>query len=107
MPLATSIYQEGIRIPPVHLVRRGELVRDVMSLILTNVRTPREREGDLTAQIASNRTGLSPTAFDRGKVRPRRGAGLHGSPDDLCRAHDARSDPSDTRRDLSVRGLHG
>ena len=58
MPLATSIYQEGIRIPPVHLVRGGELVGDVMSMILSNVRTPREREGDLTAQIASNRTGL-------------------------------------------------
>ena len=58
MPLATSIYQEGIRIPPVHLVRGGKLVDDVMSMILTNVRTAREREGDLTAQIASNRTGL-------------------------------------------------
>jgi N-methylhydantoinase B/oxoprolinase/acetone carboxylase alpha subunit len=57
MPLSRSIYQEGIRIPPVHLVRNGETVRDVLELILTNVRTPREREGDLTAQIASNRTG--------------------------------------------------
>ncbi len=57
MPLATSIYQEGIRIPPLHLVRGGEIVADVLNLILTNVRTPREREGDLTAQIASNRTG--------------------------------------------------
>ncbi len=57
MPLSNSIYQEGIRIPPVKLVRRGEVVRDVMELILTNVRTPIEREGDLTAQIASNRTG--------------------------------------------------
>lgn len=57
MPLARSIYQEGIRIPPVKLVRGGEVVGDVMSLILANVRTPVEREGDLTAQIASNRTG--------------------------------------------------
>jgi N-methylhydantoinase B/oxoprolinase/acetone carboxylase alpha subunit len=57
MPLATSIYQEGLRIPPVKLVRRGEIVDDVMALILANVRTPIEREGDLTAQIASNRTG--------------------------------------------------
>jgi N-methylhydantoinase B/oxoprolinase/acetone carboxylase alpha subunit len=57
MPLAESVFQEGIRIPPVKLVRRGEVVRDVMDLILLNVRTPVEREGDLTAQIASNRTG--------------------------------------------------
>jgi N-methylhydantoinase B len=57
MPLSRSIYQEGIRIPPVHLVRGGEVVHDVLQMILTNVRTPREREGDLTAQIASNRTG--------------------------------------------------
>lgn len=57
MPLAVSVFQEGIRIPPVKLVRRGDVVRDVMDLILLNVRTPVEREGDLTAQIASNRTG--------------------------------------------------
>lgn len=57
MPLSRSIFQEGIRIPPVHLVRGGEVVQDVLQLILTNVRTPNEREGDLTAQIASNRTG--------------------------------------------------
>lgn len=57
MPLATSIYQEGIRIPPIHLVRGGSIVQDVLALVLANVRTPREREGDLTAQIASNRTG--------------------------------------------------
>lgn len=57
MPLARSIYQEGIRIPPLKLVRKGRVVEDVMALILANVRTPVEREGDLTAQIASNRTG--------------------------------------------------
>jgi N-methylhydantoinase B len=57
MPLSNSIYQEGIRIPPLRLVRNGEVVKDVLALILANVRTPVEREGDLTAQIASNRTG--------------------------------------------------
>ncbi len=57
MPLARAIYQEGIRIPPLKLVRRGKVVNEVMSLILANVRTPVEREGDLTAQVASNRTG--------------------------------------------------
>jgi N-methylhydantoinase B/oxoprolinase/acetone carboxylase alpha subunit len=57
MPLSRSIYQEGIRIPPVRIVRRGEVVKDIMEMVLANVRTPVEREGDLTAQIASNRTG--------------------------------------------------
>jgi len=57
MPLATEVYQEGLRVPPIHLVRRGHVVPEVLRLILANVRTPEEREGDLTAQIAANRTG--------------------------------------------------
>jgi len=55
MPLAREIYQEGLIIPPVKLVRRGAIVDDVLAMILANVRTPDEREGDLTAQIAANR----------------------------------------------------
>lgn len=55
MPLAREVYQEGLIIPPVTLVRRGEVVPDVLAMILANVRTPDEREGDITAQIASNR----------------------------------------------------
>jgi len=55
MPLAREVYQEGLIIPPIRLVRRGEIVQDVMSLIRANVRTPDEREGDITAQIAANR----------------------------------------------------
>jgi N-methylhydantoinase B len=54
---AREVFEEGLRIPPVHLFQRGELNCDVMSLILTNVRTPEEREGDLAAQIAACRTG--------------------------------------------------
>ena len=54
---AREIFEEGLRIPPVHLFRRGELNRDAMSIILANVRTPAEREGDLAAQIAACRTG--------------------------------------------------
>jgi N-methylhydantoinase B len=54
---AREIFQEGLRIPPVKLFRRGELSTDVMALLLANVRTPDEREGDLAAQIAACRTG--------------------------------------------------
>ena len=57
MPLAREIFQEGIRIPPVRLVRKGELQSEMWSLILANVRTPVEREGDLLAQLMSLRRG--------------------------------------------------
>ena len=57
MGMATEIFQEGIRIPPVMLVEGGTLNRDVVDLLLVNVRTPQEREGDLEAQLAANETG--------------------------------------------------
>jgi N-methylhydantoinase B/oxoprolinase/acetone carboxylase alpha subunit len=57
MPLATEIFQEGLRIPPILLRRGGQLDKDLLNLILANVRTPREREGDLSAQIASLEVG--------------------------------------------------
>ena len=49
-----EVYQEGIIIPPVRLVRGGEYVQDVLDLLLANVRTPAIRRGDLRAQIAAN-----------------------------------------------------
>lgn len=58
MGLSREIYQEGLRIPPVLLVRGGKLQPDVTQLVLANVRTPQEREGDLGAQIASCNTGI-------------------------------------------------
>jgi N-methylhydantoinase B len=57
MPLSTEIFQEGLRIPPVKIVRGGEIDPELLALLLANVRTPVEREGDLSAQIAANRTG--------------------------------------------------
>jgi N-methylhydantoinase B len=54
---AREIFQEGLRIPPVKLFRRGVADRDLMEILLANVRTPAEREGDLAAQIAACRTG--------------------------------------------------
>src|ERR1700716_1196180 len=52
-----EIYQEGLRIPPVKIMRSGRLVADVLALLLNNVRTPEERKGDLGAQIAACQTG--------------------------------------------------
>ncbi len=79
MGLAREIFQEGIRIPPVKILERGRVARDVMQLILGNVRTPEEREGDLTAQIASARIGERRLAemvakYGRGEVE---GYGRH------------------------------
>src|SRR5690606_27629226 len=54
---ATSIYQEGIRIPLVRICTAGQLNQEIVDFILLNSRTPAERDGDLGAQIAANRTG--------------------------------------------------
>ena len=57
MPLSTHIVQEGVRIPPVKLIRQGAMDNDLLSIVLANVRTPVERGGDLEAQIAANHIG--------------------------------------------------
>jgi N-methylhydantoinase B len=54
---AEEIFQEGIRIPPVRIVRGGTIDREVLDLILLNVRTPKEREGDLDSQMGACRVG--------------------------------------------------
>jgi N-methylhydantoinase B len=54
---AREIYQEGIRIPPVRIMRGGTLDRELLDFILSNVRTPHEREGDLNAQMGACRVG--------------------------------------------------
>ena len=77
MGLCREIYQEGFRIPPVKLIRAGEMDRDVLALLLSNVRTPREREGDLGAQIAACHTGaerLRQICARYGRARMKRAA---------------------------------
>jgi N-methylhydantoinase B len=59
MGLATDIYGEGIRIPPIRLVRGGALDRDTMRFLLANVRGNVERRGDIDAQIGSLKTGAA------------------------------------------------
>src|SRR3712207_3624914 len=59
MGLATDVYGEGLRIPPVHLVRGGGVVEDVMRLLMANVRVERERRADFEAQIGSLKTGAA------------------------------------------------
>jgi N-methylhydantoinase B len=59
MPLAEEIYQEGLRIPPIRLWEGGRRNDGVWDLIMANVRTPEERAGDLSAQLAALHTGAT------------------------------------------------
>jgi N-methylhydantoinase B len=59
MGMATDVYGEGLRIPPVRLVRGGRMNDDVMSLLMANVRVERERRADFEAQIGSLKTGAA------------------------------------------------
>ena len=75
MPLAREIFQEGIRIPPILIRRGGKIDRPLLDLLLANVRTPVEREGDLMAQLASLRRGetrLLELVARQGQARVRR-----------------------------------
>ncbi|MBK1658405.1 hydantoinase B/oxoprolinase family protein [Paracraurococcus ruber] len=53
----TEVHQEGLRIPPMKLARRGVLNQELLRLIATNVRLPAQNRGDLGAQIAAVNTG--------------------------------------------------
>jgi N-methylhydantoinase B/oxoprolinase/acetone carboxylase alpha subunit len=71
MPLAREIYQEGLRISPVLIQRAGKINRELLGLVLANVRTPVEREGDLMAQLMS---------IKRGEARLRELVAKYGEP---------------------------
>jgi len=53
---ATNIYQEGVRIPPIKLYKKGELQSDILELILHNVRTSQWNRFDLNALVAACNT---------------------------------------------------
>ena len=56
---ATEVHQEGLRIPPVRLVRAGELQQDIVDLVLANIRVPAERVGDMQAQLGALGVGAA------------------------------------------------
>ncbi|MHB1469362.1 MAG: hydantoinase B/oxoprolinase family protein [Solirubrobacteraceae bacterium] len=56
-PTATSVIQEGLRIPPMLLYREGVLQEDIQRLLMSNIRVPHERLGDLRAQLAGLEIG--------------------------------------------------
>ena len=52
---ATEVFQEGVRIPGIRIVRRGEAIAEATDLLFANVRQPEERRGDLQAMIGACR----------------------------------------------------
>ena len=58
MPLSNELFQEGLVIPPLRIQEAGRRNDALWQIILSNVRTPEERDGDLHAQLAANNIGL-------------------------------------------------
>jgi N-methylhydantoinase B len=56
-PLAVEIFQEGLIIPPVKIFSKGEINKDILSFVMSNVRRPREDYGDLMAAIKTLHVG--------------------------------------------------
>ena len=119
MGLATDVYGEGVRIPPIRIVRGGEVCDDVMKLILTNVRSSNERRADFEAQIGSLKTGemrLLEIVERRGEreahnyaahlisysARMMRQA-IASIPDGIYRAEDALDDDGISNREIPIR----
>lgn len=55
---ATSIFQEGLKLPIVKICKDDMVVHDIIDIIMSNSRIPNEREADLQAQIAANKVGI-------------------------------------------------
>ena len=54
---ATEVFQEGLRLPPVKLMRRGEYQRDIWRIVMANHRTPRATWGDFHAMLGALTVG--------------------------------------------------
>lgn len=50
---AVEVFQEGLRLPPVRIVRQGQMQEDIFATILQNVREPETFRGDFLSQIAA------------------------------------------------------
>lgn len=53
----TEVHQEGLRLPPIRIVRQGVIDQDLLGVILANCRVPEERTGDLKAQLGALKVG--------------------------------------------------
>jgi N-methylhydantoinase B len=119
MPLAREIYQEGFRMPPVRLVHRGRVERDVVTLFLANTRVPDERQGDLDAQRGALAVGAERLLEFTSEIGPTRlaagmtalqdyserlmAATLRALPRGVYRGEDALDDDGMTARPVPIR----
>ena len=74
MPVSSSIFQEGIIIPPLKFVEAGQIDGKLLAFFLNNVRTADEREGDFAAQVMANLTGIKRTVELMDKYGPEKTA---------------------------------
>lgn len=56
-----EIFQEGLQIPPVKLLKKDMIDNELLSFILQNIRTPKDTRGDIMAQVAANNVGIKRT----------------------------------------------
>jgi len=54
---ATAVEQEGLRLPPVKLFKRGEMDREIYAIICSNIRVAEQRIGDVRAQASALKVG--------------------------------------------------
>ena len=69
---ATEVEQEGLRLPPVKLFKRGVMDREILSIILSNIRVADQRIGDIKAQEAALKVGERRLSELLGALRPAR-----------------------------------
>ena len=54
---ATEVEQEGLRLPPVKLIKAGQMDEEILSIIMSNIRVANESYGDIVAQAAALSVG--------------------------------------------------
>ena len=59
MPISRSLEEEGVVIPPSHLVRAGDLNEELLAHILGTTGNSHELHGDFAAQMSANRSGVT------------------------------------------------
>jgi N-methylhydantoinase B len=58
MPLSKSLDEEGLVIPPTHLIKQGQMDEAFMANILSAIRSGKAAQGDFSAQISANHAGV-------------------------------------------------
>ena len=100
---ATDLFQEGLLIPPLKILRRGEMNDDVETMICANTRTPEVTWGDIKAQVNTNTYGLTEIRRAVRQIRHRERARLLAALDGHLRNRAAQGDRQGARRASTAR----